>query len=755
MAYQKIEKDGFAIYINENGKTIGSANGKIIEQDGYVFRDLEGTGELLPYEDWRLDAKTRATDLAKRLTIEEMAGLMMYSPHQMVPGISDGPFCSSYNGMSREESGVEKWSLTDQQRHFLKEDHVRHVLAMGLASTEIAAKWNNEMQKFVENLPHGIPVNTSTDPRHSASQAAAEFKTEASDVSRWPEGMGMAAAFSPKQCEIYAQIISREYRALGIATALSPQIDTATEPRWMRLEDTFGPHPGLVTDYARAYCDGMQTSEGEADGWGRESVSAMVKHWPGGATGEGGRDAHYAFGCFAVYPGNNFDMHLRSFTDGAFQLKGPTKTAAAVMPYYTVSWNQDKKDGKNVGNSYNHYLIHDLLREKYGYDGVVCTDWGITADPEEELDSFGSRCYGLQNLTEAERHLLAIENGVDQFGGNSQMAPILEAYQMGCEKYGEEAMHARMERSAVRLLMNSFRSGLYENPYLDAEESKKIVGCKEHQEAGFAAQLRSIVMIKNKQAQQTQTGALPRKKGQKVYIPRRHVNARKSFMRSMTEAEDIDPVTAEELAPYYQRVERPEDADFALVFMESPLTDAGYNKADRENGGNGYLPISLQYRPYTAVHARKISIAGGDFREASTNRSYAGKTCIAANEQDLDMLMQTKNAMGEKPVVVCLRMHNPTVMSEAEPYADAILVEFGVQKNALFEVISGEYEPTGLLPVQMPANMETVEKHCEDLPFDMEVHTDSEGNAYEFGFGLNFSGQILDARRERYHTKSV
>ena len=69
----------------------------------------------------------------------------------------------------------------------------------------------------------------------------------------------------------------------------------------------------------------------------------MVKHWPGGGSGEAGRDAHFAIGKYAVYPGNNFSMHLIPFLDGAFRLKGKTKMASAVMPYYTISVDQDGK----------------------------------------------------------------------------------------------------------------------------------------------------------------------------------------------------------------------------------------------------------------------------------------------------------------------------------------------------------------------------------------------------------------------------
>lgn len=97
----------------------------------------------------------------------------------------------------------------------------------------------------------------------------------------------------------------------------------------------------MAADMARAYCDGIQTTEDSADGWGLRSVNAMVKHWPGGGTGEGGRDAHYCYGKYAVYPGGHFAEHLLPFTEGAFRLKGKTKQASAVMPYYTISYDQD------------------------------------------------------------------------------------------------------------------------------------------------------------------------------------------------------------------------------------------------------------------------------------------------------------------------------------------------------------------------------------------------------------------------------
>ena len=722
---------------NPQGPTLGVTSAPVLEQDGLYFKDLERTGTLLPYEDWRLPPEERARDLASRLSVTEIAGLMMYSSHQTVPAMPAGPFPGTYGGKPFEESGAEVWALTDQQKQFLSEDHVRHVLLANMRDAQAAANWNNAMQAYAETQPHGLPVNISSDPRHSAAASGAEYRNSCGQTSKWPEGLAMAATFDPDLCRSYAEVVRKEYRAMGIATALSPQVDIGTEPRWMRVEDTFGAHPGMVADMGRAYCDGLQSDPEAQGGWGSGSVVAMAKHWPGGGPCEAGRDAHYAFGKFAVHPGGCEDVHMLPFLKGAFALDGPTKQAAAVMPYYTITLGMDP-GGDNVGNSYSRYIIRDMLREKYGYNGVLCTDWGITGDPDPEIDSFGSRCYGVEALTEAERHLRILENGVDQFGGNNDIVPILEAYRLGCRKYGEDAMRVRFERSAVRLLTNSFRCGLFENPYLDAAESQACVGCDAHRREGFDAQLKSLVMLKN-------NGVLPIRERKKVYIPERFVGSRKSFLRTLM-PESTQPGAERAVAEqFYDWAETPQEADMAVVFIESPLTDGGYTKEE------GYLPITLQYRPYIAATARAESLGQGDFREeANPNRSYRGKTVTAANEHDLDLVLDTKTAMGDKPVIVVVRMHNPCVLAELEKAADAIVVDFGVQQEAVFTVLSGGAEPSGLLPVQLPAGMETVEAHCEDKPFDMEPYTDTAGNRYDFGFGLNWSGIIYDERLERY-----
>ena len=731
---------------NPNGPRLGYTQCGIIEQDGLYFKDLNGSGKLEPYKDWRLSPKERAEDLASRMSVEQIAGLMLYSAHQAVPNAVVRHFApATYGGKPYAESGAKPWELTDQQKVFLKDDNVRHVLATTFESPETAARWNNEMQALVEGEGLGIPVNTSSDPRHGSDFSAEYNMAAGGKISKWPEPLGLAATFDPAVTKRFGEIASKEYRALGIATALSPQVDIATDPRWSRFVGTFGEDVALSTDMARAYCEGFQTSEGEreiAGGWGYDSVNAMVKHWPGGGSGEGGRDAHYSYGKYAVYPGNGVEQSMKPFTEGAFKLAGGTESAAAVMPYYTISNGQGGEE--NVGNSYSKYLITDQLRGRFGYDGVVCTDWGVTHDEGDDVAGFAGKCWGAETLTEAERHYKILMAGVDQFGGNNDMKPVLEAYELGVKEHGEEFMRKRFELSARRLLMGFFRTGLFENPYLDVEETQKTVACEEFKKAGFEAQLKSVILAKNAGAK------LPIARGAKVYVPMRYRRASVGFFgQTIPEKRDY-PIDLGIVGKYYTVVDKPEDADFALCCITYANGGAGYSKDDVKAGGNGYMPITLQYRPYTAEYAREVSLAGGDPLESFTNRSYKGKTVTTVNESDLDMVLDARKAMGDKPVIVVICMAKPCVVSEFEPSADAIVMHAGVEAEAVLDILTGAVEPSGLLPMQIPADMKTVEEQCEDLPHDMRCHVDSEGNAYDFGFGLNWSGRIEDERVRKY-----
>ncbi len=754
---EKKDKDNVFITVaNPKGPTLGyspESGVKILEVDGVKFKDLNKNGKLDVYEDWRFSADERAEDLASKMSIDQIAGLMLYSLHQAIPAPAEGFMAGHYNGKPFKESGAQAWDLTDEQKSFLTDENLRHFLITTVESPEVAAKWSNNVQAFAEGLKLGIPNNTASDPRNTVQSAnkKTEFNAGAGgEISLWPDGLAMAATFDPELAKEFGNTASQEYRALGITTTLSPQIDLGSEPRWYRISGTFGESCELSADMARGYIDGFQTSSGKdeiKDGWGLKSVNTMAKHWPSGGAEEGGRDAHFAYGKFAVYPGKNFRQHPYSFTDGAFKLNGGTKSVSSIMPYYTITFEQDTVYKENVGNGYSQFMITNLLRGTFGFDGVVCTDWGITWDEGKTPDEFNGKPWGMEAKTVEERHYRVIMAGVDQFGGNNYKAPVLTAYQMGVKEHGEEYMQQRFRESAIRILKNMFRIGLFENPYLDPETTKKIVGNPDFMQKGYEAQVKSVILLKNKK------NVMPVDKKQIVYVPKILFPSIKDWWGNATPEKVDHPVNMDIIKGYYIVTDDPAEADFSIVFVNSPNSDGGgYSSADRKAGGNGYIPISLQYGAYTADKAREHSIAAGDpvIDPTITNRSYKGKSVTVANTKDLNTILDTKKAMGDKPVIVVVNADRPLVLKEFENQIDGLIIRFGISEQAVMDIISGTAEPSGLLPVRMPADMETVETQDEDVPFDMIPYVDSEKNTYDFAFGLNWSGVIRDARTEKY-----
>ena len=745
-----VKKGQYNLVVQKGGPTLGyspKSGVRLLSQDGLWFKDLNRNGRLDNYEDWRLPLDVRVNDLVSQLSDEEIAGLMLYSAHQQIPSPEVGYGASTYNGKTFTKAKVSAATLSDVQKKFLKDDNLRAVLVTKVKDAATAAEWSNNLQAYVEGLKHGIPVNNSTDPRHETAANAEYNYGAAGDISHWPTALGLAATFDSSLVKEFGHIGAQEYRALGITTALSPQVDVATEPRWTRFTGTFGEDPQLVTDMSRAYVDGFQTSLGDAaikDGWGYESVSCMSKHWPGGGTVEAGRDSHYNYGKYGVYPGGQFfGTAMQSFLNGAFKLDGPTKETGAVMTFYNVSWGQDPS-GKNVGESFSKYIVTDLLRNEFKFDGVACTDWMVTAD-NKAIDSFDGKCWGVETLSEAQRHYEILKAGVDQFGGNNDKGPVLEAFRMGYEEYGKDAWHRRIMASARRLLMPIFRTGLFENPYLDVAKSRATVGNKDFMAKGYAAQVRSIVMLKN------HSHVLPLKDNRlKIYIPKRHFPSTVDFFGNVTKDYWDVPFDLEMVGKYYEVVDSPDEADFAIVGIDGPMSGPGYSADDVKAGGNGYVPISLQYNDYTATHARSVSIAGGDPKEDFTNRSYKGKTVKTANKDDMILVNETKRKMGSKPVIVLLNATRPVIVSEFEKSADAILVSFGTSSQPFFDLISGRQEPSALLPCQFPKNMETVELQREDVARDMIPYTDIDGHTYDFAYGMNWNGVINDERVQKY-----
>lgn len=344
---------------------LGHRTVTLIEQDGLQFKDLDGSGTLTPYEDWRLGAAERARDLVGRLTLAQKAGLMMHGTL-----VLDG-------------AGRVNLAAMDKM---LREDGVNTFITRMAGDPAAIAADNNTLQALLEGVGFGIPMTVSTDPRNHFTHDPNATSIGAGAFSQWPETLGLAAIGDAALVQRFGDIARQEYRAVGIHEALSPQADLATEPRWGRINGTFGEDNLLAKSLVKAYIEGFQQG---SEGIGKESVVTVVKHFAGAGPQKDGLDAHNPWGKEQIYPGGQFAYHLVPF-EGAFEAR-----VAAVMPYYAMplGLTQDGQPVEEVGFGFNRQIITDLLRGHFKFDGVVLSDWGIVNDCD-------SRCE--QGLTQDE-----------------------------------------------------------------------------------------------------------------------------------------------------------------------------------------------------------------------------------------------------------------------------------------------------------------------------------------------------------------
>ncbi|UCG88758.1 MAG: glycoside hydrolase family 3 C-terminal domain-containing protein [Gemmatimonadota bacterium] len=488
----------------------------VLEENGFRYRDLNNNGSLDVYEDSRQAVEARVSDVLAQMTIEEKVGLMWHPPI----GVGD-------EGEILGKPSPTRFFFSSTYDYLINKK-LRTFNLFQVPETRFLAQWHNNLQKIAEQDRLGIPVTISSDPRHGTWNFLASDML-GGDWSEWPEPIGLAATNDSLLVFQFARIARTELRSVGISTALHPMADLATEPRWARINGTFGEDADLAAKITAAYVLGFQ-----GERLGQNSVATMVKHWPGGGPQRNGWDAHFRYGAEQYYPGDNFDYHLRPF-EAAFEAG-----AAMVMPYYGIPLGQTSQD---VGMSFNKEIIQGLLRERYGFHGLVCTDWGIVEGFKMlGFEIFEGTGWGVDDLSVKERVKKVIDAGADQFGGNTNTEELLELIEEGSISEG------RIDESARRILRTKFQLGLFDDPYVDAEEAVGIVGSEEHMEMGRLVQRKSIVLLKNEMRADS-SYALPLARGLNIYV------------------ENIDQETASD---YANVVDDLDEADVAVLRLQAP-----------------------------------------------------------------------------------------------------------------------------------------------------------------------------------------
>ena len=465
---------------------------QILNIDKQDFRDLNKNNILDIYEDHRLDAQTRTNDLLSKMSIEEKVGQMFHPPFILKPDLL----------MFLYEVAIRGNKLTETH---IVEDNITHFNLYGNPSPFELGSEINHLQKIASRTRLGIPITISSDPIHEVPKGGGVASFSVDGFSKWPSQLGFAATQDSGLVKKFAEIVREEYLAVGIRTALHPMSDLATDPRWARNFGTFGSNANLSSDMTLAYMDGFQGKNINND-----SVLTMVKHFPGGGPQEDGLDAHLFSGRNQIYPGNNFNYHLIPFK------KAIKNNLKVIMPYYGVPVGQTNED---VAMAFNDYIISDLLKNDLGYDGVICSDWGIIT----------GRHWGVGDLSIEERYKKSLQAGIDQYGGENNPSYILNLVE------NNNVSEQRINESVRKILVNKFELGLFDNPYVDEDMIHKRVNTIENIKAGIEAQRRSIVLLEN-------DGVLPLKQETKIFVDGLDKNIASEFGKLVGNIEDADIV---------------------------------------------------------------------------------------------------------------------------------------------------------------------------------------------------------------------
>jgi beta-glucosidase len=638
---------------------LGTRSTSLINQGGLQFKDLNKNGSLDIYEDWRQPAEARAKDLVSRMTLEEKAGFMLISTTRMA---GDAVF---QQGVPRSEitSGFNEEDLVQTINMFTKKPlenptltaagttkavtqlNMRHFILRANTSVKNIAEWSNNLQALCESTRLGVPAIVASNPRnHITMDASVGLSVGITPFSKWPGELGLSAMHDYKLTREFAEIAAKEWTAVGLRKGYMYMADLATEPRWLRVEGTFGENSNHVSKLIKEVVQGFQGTK-----LGQTSVALTTKHFPGGGPQVRGLDSHFDFGKFAHYPGGMLDYHMKPFQAAI------DAGTSAIMPYYSAP-----KDSKMepVGFSYNKAIIDDVLRKKMKFRGIINSDTG----PIDMMP------WGVEVLTIVQRYQKALNAGVDIFSGGSDPAKLLETVRSGL------ISESRIDESIKRLLIEKFVLGLFENPYVDVDHAVKTVGSPAFQAKADLALRKSIVLLRN------DNKTLPLKSKKKVYFESNFGNGKPP----------ISVIMPKENKWNLEFVNTKEEADIIIAWL-TPSAGSLFSNSGEE------LDLQLSKNKIDVTHINDL--------------------------------------LNYKPTIVAINFTNPWVIAEIDNgKLGNLLATFGTTPDALLDVITGKFNPSGKLPFSIPSSANAVRENKSDVPGDKEPGY----SLFKYGHGLKY-----------------
>lgn len=627
---------------------LGVRSAKLIQVGGLSFKDLNRNGQLDKYEDWRLSADERSKDLVAKMSIEEKVGFMLISstrlkndwsfeaPRGSAPITSDfneSDLTTSTNMFTRKPMLTPVMSAAGTTKA-VTQFHLRHFILRANVSARITAEWANKLQALCESDGLGIPAIIASNPRNHITTAAIGTSVGKTAFSSWPGELGLSAMRDLKLTREFADIARQEWAAVGLRKGYMYMADLATEPRWQRVDGTFGENADWAAKMITEVVLGFQGKKLSSS-----SVAMTTKHFPGGGAGKAGQDPHFDWGKEEVFPGGQFQNNLIPFKAAI------AAGTSAIMPYYSMPTGTDYEP---IAYAYNRPVIHDLLRVKLGFKGIINSDTG----PIEMMP------WGAENLTIVQRYKRTLEAGVNLYSGTADPANLLETVKTGLVSMG------LINDSVVRLLTEKFELGLFENPYVDEDAAEKLVGNAAFQARADVALRKSIVLLRN------EAKTLPLKAATKIYV---ETYARRNGSAPTGQGEAYVPTAG---THSLQFVKTPEEADVLLLWL---------------------LPSS-----------KSLFASDGSPLELSLSKNAVDVAYVNA-------------LSAKKPTILAVNYSNPWVIDEiynqaTQPRIKGVLATFGTTLDALLDVVSGKFKPSGKMPFTTPISEAAVRNQLEDVP---------------------------------------
>lgn len=647
-----------------------------------------GQQSALPYKNPSLPIETRVDDLLSRMTLEEKVGQLL-CPLGWEMYETDGKEVrpsEKFKQLVRERQAGMLWAT------YRADPWTKKTLENGL-DPEQAARAGNALQRYViENTRLGIPLLLAEEAPHGHM---------AIGTTVFPTGIGMAATWSPALLQQVGSAIGKEVRAQGGHISYGPVLDLSRDPRWSRVEETFGEDPVL------SGCLGAAMVRGLGGGKLSEPYStiATLKHFLAYAVPEGGQNGNFA----SVGPRELHENFLPPFRQAI------EAGALSVMTSY------NSIDGTPC--TANRYLLTELLRDEWKFRGFVVSDL-------YSIEGIHTSHFTAPTVEEAATQ--AVSAGVDVDLGGDAFAQLCHAVQSG------RIAEAVIDTAASRVLRMKFEMGLFEHPYVDPEAAARLVRSQEH--IGIAAETAraSVTLLKN------ENGLLPLSKSiGRVAVIGPNADNRYNMLGDYTAPQDdrnvktvLDGIRAKLSARQVEYVRGCAIWDTTDANVEEAVEAA--RRADvvvAVVGGSSARDFKTSYKETGAAITDSNTVSD---MECGEGFDRAGLDLLGKQQQ----LLQRLKATG-KPLIVVYIEGRPLDKNWAAAHADALLTAYYPGQeggNAIADVLFGDYNPAGRLPMSVPRSIGQIPVYYnKKAPQNHDYVEMSHTPLYAFGYGLSYT----------------